>query len=98
MKDEIKFVPGEYSAETKDLVHLKAKIAKIKVDKNKIVDVKISSGKDERLIEPALEKVFRGQILKSQSVAIDGVSSASVLTKAVKTVVGKALADARDND
>ena len=54
--------------------------------------------KDERLIEPALEKVFRGQILKSQSVAIDGVSSASVLTKAVKTVVGKALADARDND
>lgn len=95
MKDEIKFIPGEYSAETKDLVHLKAKV---KVDRNKIVDVKISSGKDECLIEPALEKVFRGQILKSQSVAIDGVSSASVLTKAVKTVVGKALADARDND
>lgn len=92
MVDKIKFVPGSYSAKTDSLAHIEAEV---KVDEEKIVDLHLKSQPGEREIEPALEKEFRGQILQAQSVKIDGVSSASILTKAVKTVVGEALAEAR---
>lgn len=92
MADKIKFVPGSYSAKTDSLAHIEAKVT---VDEDKIVDLHLKSQPGEREIEPELEEEFKGQILQAQSVKIDGVSSASILTKAVKTVVGEALADAR---
>ncbi|MGQ5709238.1 hypothetical protein [Lactobacillus sp. PSON] len=92
MAEKIKFMPGSYSAKTDSLAHIEARVV---VDDEKIVDVALKSQPGEREIEPALEKEFKGQILKAQSVKIDGIASASILTKAVKTVVGEALAEAR---
>lgn len=88
----MKFKPGSYTAELIKPAKIKAKVI---VDTDKIKEVRICSAKDERKIEPELEKIFTGQIIDAQSVNIDGVSSASVLTKAIKTVVGEALAEAR---
>lgn len=90
--DKIKFKPGSYSAKTDTLARIEARVT---VDDKKIVDVHLKSQPGEREIEPALEEEFKGQILQAQSLKIDGVSSASILTKAVKTAVGEALADAR---
>lgn len=88
-------------------IHLKNGMFQAKIDQpikletqvivknSRIIDVKIHTLKDEPAIESALADEFRGQIIKAQSVNIDGISSASVLTKAVKTVVGLALAESR---
>lgn len=92
MAEKIKFVPGSYSAKTDSLAHITATVI---VNDEKIIDVSLKSQPGEREIEPALEEEFKGQILQAQSVKIDGIASASVLTKAVKTVIGEALAEAR---
>lgn len=71
--------------------------AKVEIVQNKIVDVKLHSLKGEQPIEPSLEEEFKGQIINAQSVNINGISSASILTKAVKTAVVEALAEARED-
>ncbi|KRL90339.1 FMN-binding protein [Lactobacillus kalixensis] len=86
------FKPGYYEAEIDNPARIKTEV---KIEDKRIVDVKLYTLKDERPIEPDLAKEFKGQIIDAQSVNIDGVSAASILTKAVKSVVGKALADAR---
>lgn len=87
------FKTGVYEVELTQPANIKTKVT---IKNNQIVDVKLHSLKGEREIEPGLQKVFKGQIIKAQSVNIDGISSASILTKAVKSVVGEALAQARE--
>lgn len=88
-----KFKPGIYEAELSNPARIKTQVT---INENGISDIKLHSFKDERPIEPALQEVFKGQIIAAQSVNIDGVSAASSLTKAVKSVVGEALAKARE--
>lgn len=87
----MKFKSGSYSSKLEKPVKLKADV---EIKNNQITDVKLFSAKGERKIEPELEAEFKGQIVSAQSVNIDGISSASILTKAVKSVVGNALAQA----
>lgn len=87
----MKFKSGSYSSELERPVKLRASV---EIKDNQIIDVKISSGEGERNIEPELETEFKGQIISAQSVNIDGISSVSILTKAVKSVVGNALVQA----
>lgn len=86
------FKPGHYEAEIDRPAKIKAEVT---VEDEKIVDVKFHTLKDEQPLESDLAAEFRGQILNAQSVNIDGISTASILTKSIKSVVGKALADAR---
>lgn len=92
--DKLTFKPDTYVTKITSPAKIKATVT---VDQTQIKDVKLASYDDEREIDPNLEDAFKGQILKAQSVNIDGVSSASVLTKAVKSAVGEALAEARDS-
>lgn len=92
MAEKIKFIPGSYSAKTDSLARIEATV---EVDEERIINVHLKSQPGEREIEPEIENEFKGQILQAQSLKIDGVSSASVLSKAVKTAVGEALAEAR---
>lgn len=94
MKKEVTFKAGSYQAKLSKPVHIKTKVT---VDQHKITDVSLATYAGEQKIDHDLENAFRGQILKVQSVNIDGISSASILTKAVKSVVGQALAAARKN-
>lgn len=71
---------------------------KVKIDNNRIIDVTLGSLKNERPIEAELADEYKAQIIEAQSVNIDGITGASVLTKAVKSVVGEALAEARKID
>ena len=68
--------------------------AKVEIAQNKIVDVKLHSLKGEQPIEPSLEEEVKGQIINPQSVILNGTSSESILTKAVKTGVVEALVEA----
>lgn len=89
----MQFRPGCYEAKIIRPAKLKAKI---KVSRHQIEDLSLDSYGDEPPIDADLKAAYRGQILKAQSVNIDGVSSASILSKAVKSVVGQALAAAID--
>lgn len=91
---KISLKPGTYEAKIEVPARIKTRVL---VDDNGIADVRLHSLKGERPIEPDLAEVYKGQIIKAQSVNIDGVSAASALTKAVKSVVGEALAEARDD-
>lgn len=92
MEKEVTFKPGSYQAKLSKPVHIKTKVT---VNRHQITDVRLASYAGEQKIDQDLKNEFKGQILKAQSVNIDGVSSASILTKAVKSVVGQALAQAR---
>lgn len=84
------FKEGNYMSEVEKPLSVKANVS---IKNNKIVDVHLSGEK----IDSELEDAYRGQILDKQSVNIDGVTSASILTKAVKSAVGEALASACEN-
>lgn len=86
------FKAGTYRAELSKPIAISAKVT---VDNDKIKDVEIRTLDGTQNIEPELKDLFKGQIIKAQSVNIDGITSASILTKSVKSVVGDALADAR---
>ncbi|RVU71181.1 MULTISPECIES: hypothetical protein [Lactobacillus] len=87
----MKFKPGCYHAKIDNPAKLQVDL---KVNTDTILAVNIDTWDGEKHIEQAIKDVFCGQILEKQSVNIDGVSSASILTKGVKSVVGSALADA----
>lgn len=84
------FKEGNYSSEIEKPLKLKADVS---IKDNKIHDVNLFDHNGKK-IDSDLENAYRGEIISKQSVNIDGVSSASILTKAVKTAVGNALADA----
>lgn len=94
IKHNVHFKDGIYEAEISNPAKIHAKVL---VSDDQIVDVALHSLKDEQPIEPSLQDEFKGQIIDAQSVNIDGISSASILTKAVKSVVGEALAEARED-
>lgn len=87
----MQFKPGFYEAKIVKPAKIKARI---KVGRHKIEDLCLDSYGGAPQIDPDLKAAYRGQILKAQSVNIDGVSSASILSKAVKSAVGQALAAA----
>lgn len=91
--NKLTFAPDTYIAKISTPAKIQATVI---VGQTQIKDVKLTSYDGEREIDDDLEEAFKGQILKAQSANIDGVSSASVLTKAVKSAVGEALAEARD--
>lgn len=90
--NKIIFKTGNFEAELTNPAHIKTTVT---IKDNKITDVKIRSLKDEKPIEKALQEEFKGQIINAQSVKIDSVSGATILTKAVKSVVGEVLDEAR---
>lgn len=83
------FKEGNYTSKIEEPVNLQANVS---IKDNKITDVRLYS--ESRQIDSELENAYRGQIITNQSVNIDGITSASVLNRAVKSVVGGALADA----
>ena len=86
------FKEGNYTSKIDKPVNLQANIS---IKDNKITDVHLYS--ESRQIDFELEDAYRGQIITNQSVNIDGITSASILNRAVKSVVGGALADAIAN-
>lgn len=83
------FKEGNYTAKVDKPLPLQANVS---IKNNKISDIQLydQTGK----IASDVENVYRGQIISHQSVNIDGITSASILNKAVKSAVGGALADA----
>lgn len=88
------FKPGKYRAKLLKPARIETQVT---VDNTHILDVKLKSLQGEQKIAPDLAAEFKGQILRAQSLNIDGITSASILTKAVKSVVGEALAKAREH-
>lgn len=86
------FKDGNYVSKIDKPIKLKAHVL---IKNSKIANLHLYNDKGK--IDSELEEVFRGQIIDKQSVNIDGVTSASVLTKAVKSAVGNALTDAIEN-
>lgn len=90
-----KYIPGSYSAEANGMNKVKANIT---VSQDKIVDVNLELPGESKDFGQAAMKELRGQILKAQSTNIDGVSGASLTTKAVKTAVEEALEKAKGTE
>lgn len=83
-----KYIPGTYSAEAEGMSKIKVDLT---VDQEKITDVKIDTPGESKKFGQAANDELRQQILDVQSADIDGVTGASLTTKAVKTATTEAL-------
>lgn len=83
-----KYIPGSYSAEATGMSKVKVNLT---VDKDKITDVKLDTVGESKDFGQAAMKQLRQQILDAQSSDIDGVTGASLTTKAVKQATQEAL-------
>lgn len=86
-----KYIPGSYSAEATGMSKVKVNIT---VNQDKITDVKLDTEGESKNFGQAAMKELRGQILEAQSPDIDGVSGASLTTKAVREATKEALEQA----
>lgn len=86
-----KYIPGSYSAEAEGMSKVRANVT---VNEDKITDLQLElPGESKKFGQAAMEEL-RNQILEAQSTDIDGVTGASLTTKAVKTAVNEALENA----
>lgn len=87
-----KYIPGKYSASAEGMSKVEVSLT---VDQDKIREVRINVPGESKDFGQAAAKELEKQLLAAQSAEIDGVSGASLTTKAVKIATKEALQDAK---